>query len=265
MSVWCIAVIAAERYRKMFSAKITSQNQNKTLLKRAKTVAAFVWVTSFLIFCLPLYFVVDYKELSNRGEWCGPNWVSPKLQEGYIILLTLFSYILPLIVISFTYLAISRVINRSNAFIQSSETPTGKGVHVVMAQENQCTSLRNRLNQNKRAKRILTPVILVFAVTVFPLNVFRLTTVFLPAVAVQEYYNNLLYVVSVLVVLNSSINPIIYSIVSRDFREEIKYLCRRGCVICSRPDFGHPSCSRRVQQLRPLFPLGVFKKLDPYF
>ena len=231
VSVWCIAVIAVERYRRiMLTVKTPGQNKNRMLLKRAKTVAACVWVTSFLIFCLPMYFVVDYKELSNGGEWCGLNWVSPTLMKGYVVLLTLFSYILPLIVISFSYLAISRTINRSSLFIKAMKR--GQQCIVENTQSSILTGVKSvRLEHNKRAKKILTPVVLVFAATMLPLSIYRLTVVFWPAFidrVPKEFYENTMYVIGVFVALNSSANPIIYSVVSKDFRRHIKTLCHRG-------------------------------------
>ena len=224
-SVWCIAVIAIERYRKIFTVKTPGRNKNKPLFQRPKTLAVCVWVTSFLVFCFPVYFTVGYRNAPNGGKWCGPVWTSwgNELVLAYIVLLTLFSYIFPLTVISFTYLRISRVINRSSLFIKAMrrEQSTTENKERISLPNIKIT----RLKQNKRAKKILTPLVLVFAITMLPLNIFRLVIVFWPAFAEQPYYKNLLYAVSVLAILNSSVNPVIYSIVSRDFRKGINNLC----------------------------------------
>lgn len=217
-SVWCIAVIAFDRYRQIITPRIYSPNKRRTLLKRAKYVVACVWIVSFLAPSLPLYFVVEYQR--TTGRWCGPRWPQRLFAQAYMILLTVFSYLLPLAVISWTYLAISRIIQRSNAFIKNITHGNG-------ALEDRCcvSSTKNvRLRQNRRAKKILTPMVLVFAVTMLPLNVFRLTIVFWPAMGKQDYYQNLLYAISVFVMLNSAANPVIYSIASRDFRRGIKNL-----------------------------------------
>ena len=217
VSVWCIAVIAIERYRIMFTIKILGRNQNKTLLQRAKTVAACVWLISFLIFCLPLYFVMEYRDISNGGKWCGPEWppVFSVVYNGPVM--TLFSYILPLVVISFTYIAISRVLRQSSVFLKDV-----RQVHVIMLgeQRDSLTSAKSvRLRQNNRAKKIITPLVVIFAVTMLPVNIFRLTFAFWPAIIRQEYYKHLLYAVKVSTIMNSSANPVIYSVVSRGFRK----------------------------------------------
>ena len=223
-SVWCIAVIAIDRYRKILTPRKHSQNRRRILLKRSKIVATFVWVISFLIFSLPLHFVVEYRELPNQGKWCGPVWPSWDsawvLARTYMGLLTIFSYIVPLVVISWTYLAISRTIHRSNTIIKALK----RG---VANDGKDCCSrtIKNvRLRQNKRAKKILTPIVLVFAVTMLPLNTLRLTIAAWTTIATQDYYEHLLYVISVFAMLNSSANPVIYSIASKNFRRGIKSL-----------------------------------------
>ena len=56
-------------------------------------------------------------------------------------------------------------------------------------EQNSLTKVKTgRLRQNKHAKRILTPVVLVWAITLLPLTILRLTVVVWPAVAAQEYY-----------------------------------------------------------------------------
>ena len=224
-SVWFIAVIAIERYRIIASADLTCQYRN-IFLKKAKIVAACVWGTSFLIFCLPLYFVVEYFEFPNGA--CGPVWHPWVLARVYIVSLTLFSYVLPIASISFTYLAISRAIDQNSVFIKAVQ----KQIHDVVARNRLCSSLTNikslRLKQNRRAKKILTPLVLVFALTMLPINIFRLIMVFWPTIAAREYYQNMLYVITVFVILNSTANPVIYYKVSENFRKGIKKILRLG-------------------------------------
>ena len=81
------------------------------------------------------------------------------------------------------------------------------------------------LKHIKRAKRILTPLVVVFAVTLLPLSILRVTVVFWPEITGKKYYFNLIYTVFVSAIVNSSANPVIYSVVSRDFRKGINNLC----------------------------------------
>ena len=224
-SVWYITVIAIDRYLKVVTVKNIRHKVNISL-QRARAVAVFVWVMSFLILCLPVYFVVEYKELSNGGKMCGPFW--PQWAFGLYLggVLTFFTYILPLAVISFTYLRISRKINRSSLFIKAMRQEQQQG-----NTGDECTLMANvksaRLKHNKRAKRILTPLFVVFAVTMLPLSILRVTIVFWPEITGKEYYSYLMYAVVVFAIVNSSANPVIYSVASRDFRKGINNLCCR--------------------------------------
>ena len=83
------------------------------------------------------------------------------------------------------------------------------------------------LKHNKRAKRILTPLVVVFADTMLPLSILPVTVVFWPEIIGKEYYSNLIYAVVVSAIVTSSANPVIYSVVSRNFRKGINNLCCR--------------------------------------
>ena len=225
-SVWFIAVVAVLRYWEVVLLRKPVTNKNNTPKKAAKFVAVFVWLTSFLLSCLPLYFVVEYKEIPAGGKWCGPSWPSWMAAQVYTVFLTILSYILPLIIISWTYVAVSRTLNHSSRFLKDMKRDLDG---VESNEQNPLSKVKNgRLRQNKRAKRILTPVVLVCAITLLPLTVLRLTVVVWPAVVDQEYYEEyLLYVVAVCVMLNSSVNPVIYSIASKKFRRRVSNLCYR--------------------------------------
>lgn len=201
------------------------KNPNKASWQRAKITAACVWVTSFLIFSLPLYFIVDHQEpVAGNPESCGPNWPSKISIKIYNGLLTFFSYILPLFVISITYVIISRTLTRSNLFIKAM-----KRDQLSPQQNDKDLTIKSaRLNQNNRAKKILTPLVLVFALTMLPLNTIRFAVVLRPALSDEVFYRSLLFVVSVFVLLNSSSNPVIYSVVSRDFRRRVSNFISGG-------------------------------------
>ena len=224
-SVWLIAVIAIERYRKVMIGKPITSTGNKALLRRARVFAASVWMVSFLIFSLPLYFLVSYDEPTRSCKLVWPSWdYNNVLETLFTGMLTFFSYILPLIVVCSTYLAISRTFNPSNEVFRVEKRED------EMTEENRRRiSLANiesiRRYHNKRAKKILTPLVLVFAVTMLPYSILRLTTVIWAEISTQDHYKNLLYIISLFVLLNSSAKPLIYSVVSREFRREMSHLC----------------------------------------
>ena len=223
-SAWLIAVIAIERYRKVMIGKPVTLTGNKALLRRARVFAASVWMASFLIFSLPLYFLVSYDEPTRSCNLVWPSWDDNNVLETIFTgILTFLYYILPLIVVCSTYLAISRALNPSNEVFKVEKR------HDEMTEESRrritLAKIESiRVYHNKRAKKILTPLVVVFAVTMLPHSILRLTTVMCEEISTQDYYQNLLYIISLFVLLNSSAKPIIYSVVSREFRRGMIHL-----------------------------------------
>lgn len=233
-SVWFIAITAVERYRKIAARNPKLHVKQRASFKRAGIVATCTWMASFLMFSLPLYFVVDYRKLPGGGTFCGPVW--PAWDKDLVLArvyavacLTMLSYILPLAVISWTFLAVSLKLNESSKFIKTMKSGEKEN---ETANLNDCcvfTSGKHaiRLAQNIRAKRILTPVVLVFTFFMLPLALLRLCVVFWPAIANQKFYNNLFFAVVVCTIINSSANPVIYSMVRHDFRRQLaRITCR---------------------------------------
>ena len=230
-SVCCITIIAIHRYLKIVTLKL-KRDSRKTSLRNSKVVIGFIWVISFFVLCLPLYFVVEYHELSNGLASCDPVWpswdVSWILPRFYVGLITVFYYILPLFLIALTYIRIGRKINYSSKFIKDMKMQHS----IIVADDGKVVSLSKmelqHLHQNRRIKKILTPVVAVFAVTMLPLSMLRIAFIWWPVITTQTYYKHLLFIVVVFVEINSSSNPLIYSLVSKDFRKRLKELFCEG-------------------------------------
>ena len=85
---------------------------------------------------------------------------------------------------------------------------------------------RLRERQNSKAKKLLIPVVIAFAVTMLPLNVFRLVVFYWKEIAQQIYLWVYFNICVFFVVVNSSINFFIYSLVSDEFRHGFKRFSR---------------------------------------
>lgn len=218
VSVWSITAIAIERYRNI--ATNTGVHSSAYIsTKPLKWGLLLIWVVSFLVVSLPLLFVMEYVE-DDIGTFCVVGW-SRSMHNVYIISLTVFWYLLPLGIIVFTYVKISRQIQESNKFHRSSikrRSPERKLENSLI----RFSEEGKRMRQNSKAKKILTPIVLVFAISMLPLNVLRVLLLFWEDVVFDKYFLLIYNACVIGVVINSASDPLIYSIVSDDFRMELK-------------------------------------------
>ncbi|XP_031549275.1 galanin receptor type 1-like [Actinia tenebrosa] len=274
-SVWIIAAIAVERYRNIVGmARIRRESQTK---RSAKILMVGVWVFSFLLFCIPVYVAIVFLQPDGRSTICTMRW-SRGQQDNlvgtniYIVFMVLFTYVIPLSVVTWTYVAISRQLRRSNTFLRGIKGIISRKTTKNITQVENCsqnfrndsnrtangTSFQNhslispsdshRLAQNKRAKNILTPVAVLFAVSMLPISLLRIILIFWKAIIDENYYNIFFFLTVVFTAANSSLNPLVYSIVSREFRNALKSLFhknKRDLSRCSASAFGQESTEHK--------------------
>ena len=246
-SVWTIVAIAVERYRGIVKG---APVKGEEVLKRVKKTTACLWLVSFMVFSLPLCFFMKYEETST-ARICYVNWPDFTGENAgykiYAVSLMLCSYLFPLAVFIWTYLSIIHRLRKSSVFIRTLRN--GKG---VAATENQhlkrsrafSQTQGRRLHQNKRANKILTPVVVLFTISMFPLTFLRTVTPFWIALVSKPFFPNLIYVASVGATINSAANPLIYSVSCQDFRRELRDL------ICKTEEAKETIISSRSSSLR---------------
>ena len=210
VSIASITAIAVFRYRGIISGHGISQ---KNAVKKAKIVIVLIWILSFILFVLPLFFVMAYGEF--RGEpYCFPRFPSKLYYKLYQAETVLLTYLIPLGIILFTYLRIRGRLHESIA------------LHSQIRRES-CKHSRSRCasDRNYRALKVLAPVVIVFAVTMLPYNVFRVIDIFLDT-AHFEYLLLFFKICVLCFVCNSSANPLIYALFSEEFRKAFKWHMR---------------------------------------
>ena len=93
--------------------------------------------------------------------------------EVYTVSLTMFTYVVPLSIISWTYVQIGGRIAQSTGFNKEIERKRSSTIYGNVTRR-KLKNGSNRLKENTKAKRILTPLVVTFAVSMLPINVFRL-------------------------------------------------------------------------------------------
>lgn len=225
MSVWSITIIAVDRYGAIVRGVLPKRGS--AVFKSARWRMAGVWTLSFLVISLPLYFVMDFIDYRPDFDMvdCSPKW--PNTEEGdemrqiYMIGLTVFWYILPLGIITATFCSISRKLRASSKFNRSMREEYDEV-------DEQSVGKRLREQQNSKARKILIPVVVVFAVTMLPLNVFRLVVLYWKEIVLHKYLWVYYNICVIFVIANSSANFFIYSLVSEEFRQSFKRLFFRN-------------------------------------
>jgi len=157
--IWSIVAIAVERYRGIIHTKRQS-------LRSIRMTVALIWVGSFVLLVIPLLFLVRYVQ-NPHGTFCGFAWPSPIMHVVYNIMDAVVLYVLPLVIISFTYLHITRAINVSSLLHKK----------LSMSAKVRRDEEMKRVKQNARTKKLLTPLVLVFTITMLPVNAFRIVVI----------------------------------------------------------------------------------------
>jgi len=225
-SVWSITAIAIERYRNIVGAKryqIKDRSRVTTFV-----VIGIVWLASFLASSVPLYPFMDYHSALEicYVEWpdiSGTNAVFLSFSIAHIVIW----YALPLVVIAFTYLRITRRVFQSAAFRNSmSEYDDGNQADLPQAPSKKERNDKRIWQQSKKTTRILTPLVILFAVTMLPLNALRVLLLIIPRFWTKSYYNLIMGQVSLFVFINSSANPLVYYITSQEFKDAFKKIIK---------------------------------------
>ena len=218
-SIWSITAIAIERYRNIVGAK-RYQVWKRSLLKTALAIIV-VWLASFLVSSVPLYPLMVY---NSTIHICLVQW--PETPRGhamyvsYTVTLIIVWYVLPLAVIAFTYVKIKERMLASAAFRESMGFDDSYDFPKMPQSASYKKTRDKRIWRiSNKTKKILTPLVILFAVTMLPLNAMRLVMLIKPDFLNNPYYNMLVGQLGLFVIINSSANPLVYYITSKEFKD----------------------------------------------
>lgn len=172
---------------------------------------------------------------------CISSWPSDKFRKTYQIIQITW-YLLPLSVILFTYLRIRRYLKKTLKY----EWVTAGGMNNLKQ-----SGLTGRVLGIKRALTLLAPVVVTFAVLMFPWNLLRLLSIVMDIKKIP-YIVTFLEVAGVMMIANSCSNPFIYYIMSKEFRDEFRkqFKTITRCYKMSRDDSFRFTSVSRTQSCR---------------
>ena len=187
--------------------------------KNARYILVAAWLLPIIIISLPLWI---FMRLIPQYQLCDVLWPNHDTHIAYFITLNFFFYVLPLAMIVYYYLRIRVALKASSGFhrqmTKSSSTSALRG------------DLTKQIQRNAKALRVLTPVVVVFFVTMLPFTAFRLAFVFTD-MSRFPYTRTLFFASIISVLANSSANPLIYTIVSPEFRRSfMDFLGLKKCL-----------------------------------
>lgn len=172
---------------------------------------------------------------------CISRWPSPRFREIYQIV-QISWYILPLSVILFTYIRIRTYLKKTMRY-EWTKTGDDSGTQ---------TGLTSRVIGIKRALTLLAPVVITFALLMFPWNLIRFLSLVMDMKSTIKHIYSYLEIAGAMMIANSCSNPFIYYIMSKDFRDEFRRQFRllTRCYKWTRSDRALNNCSRRQTSFR---------------
>ncbi|XP_060085974.1 orexin receptor type 2-like [Ylistrum balloti] len=222
VSVLTLSAISVERWYAICYPLVF-----KSTKKRAKLIISAIWLFSVAVAVPDLvvaklhpYFSPEFTILLTS---CKPGW-SNRNQTIYQLVLLIVLYVVPMVLMGFTYSHIAVVLWKGNipGAVETARKPM---------MNSKMNKADEQLESRKKAAKMLITIVIIFAVSYFPvhlLNIFRYTGVLL------KLPTNFVLVMALishwLPYFNSSINPVIYNFMSAKFRKEFRMAISCGML-----------------------------------
>ena len=220
-SIFTLTVLSLNRYR-----AIVFPLRQQIDVHHMRWILGLIWGLSLLL-TSPYIAVLQMDRTKNE---CGEVWPNMEARRAYTASLFVFQYILPLTVITFTYVRIGTELKKR-----------------LGAGNPACSSAlfgSQYQRETRQVLRMLVVVTLLFGVSVLPNNVMWLWMDFGNG-GDYPYFSELVAITNIILFANSAANPIAYAICHENFREKFKL-----CFTCSlhtprqataaQPRFGRP-------------------------
>ena len=265
-SLGCMTVISIHRYRMIVHAM-----QTQLSFFQARLIIAAIWIIALLSISGPMFPLMQYYDFtvnnethvechanfykfSNVTDLMSTNRLPPYLVTYQSLTVTVW-YFLPLLIILFTFVRIKFFLRKTMKFEWLNGSTT--------------IGMKDKILGIKRTLRMLSPVVIVFAIMMLPQCTLRLVHVIFPTfLPCFTYFHVFFQFAASTAIANSAVNPFIYYIMSREFRIEFrkqfwllkKYLrlANEGDTYTIQEEEGGKRYIRRMQS----FAISVSRKTD---
>ncbi|XP_066925306.1 neuropeptide Y receptor type 6-like [Clytia hemisphaerica] len=210
-TVFTMVLITFERYR-----AIISPFSSKPTLRRTVLALTFFWIVSYTLIGIPL---IKATRITYGGFWvrkmCSLIWPSRAFEITYRMGTFIFVFLGPFFIVLFCFLRIKLKLEENIRFASTSL----RGRSTI-----------KRAKKNQRLIKMLLVIFVCFTACFLPVNILLLAfTFFKRELFAWKYLIVFLQMVIAVLFLNSTMNPIILYLLSRDFRmgyiQQIKCLC----------------------------------------
>ena len=193
-------------FHRFYAIVLPYHRRERITKKKVGVLVASCWVFAFF-FNAPLFVVRKFNDDPGTGFFSRSSWPDNRLGLSYNYLWLMFVGVIPVCVMVLFY---------------------GKIVHNLWHSERQAVhgAQLARLNSRKRVTKILVTLNIIYAFCWFP-NL--LINVIVYYIANPKLYSIGYLVTELLVLMNSSINPFVYALQSKQFRIAVKNIlcCRK--------------------------------------
>ncbi|CAD5123484.1 DgyrCDS11830 [Dimorphilus gyrociliatus] len=190
----------------------------KPLIRRPSAMRFRITMLIILTLAICLSLPMAIVNRVDKYQLCTENWKKKWMRKCYSILLLILTYILPLIILGSTC-------SRISIYLWRLETPGN--AHQVR-DELQLKAKRNTI-------RILIIVVMMFALSWLPLQIFNLVVELIPN-KIEQHQNAAVYCFLAfhwLSVSNSWMNSVVYSFMNKRFRCDMKDLLTKSYLNAS--------------------------------
>ncbi|XP_043941087.1 urotensin-2 receptor-like [Protopterus annectens] len=203
-SIFTLTVMCTERYMAV-TKPLDTVRRSKSY---RKTMTWAVWLISVLL-TLPMMIMVNLKEESKEGtgngtkRMCAPTW-SPEAYRIYLTILFSTSIMAPGVIIGYLYMKLART------YLESQRNPLSKR------------------SPKQKVLIMIFSIVLVFWACFLPFWIWQLVRLYDSSIVLTSQTQTCInYLVTCLTYSNSCINPFLYTLLTKNYREYLKNRHRR--------------------------------------